>query len=250
MPPEMLTGLQNHPFPVEAFFERSLVLTFAVPLHELEGRLPECLTPDAFQNQLGFVAVAMVETKNLRPRGFPAFLGNDFFLIGYRIFVRYTNTRGRRLRGLYILRSETNKRLMKVLGRVFTRYRYLRTDVECRAENNSLHVAAPSSGFSVEVETNQSEVTLPPGSPFADWREARRFAGPLPFTFSYNACTREVLIVQGLRQDWTPRPVTVRQCIIPYLDSLNFESLVLVNAFLVEKVPYRWNRGVMERWNR
>jgi hypothetical protein len=32
-------------------------------------------------------------------------MGNNFFLIGYRIFVRYTNNAGKSLLGLYILKG-------------------------------------------------------------------------------------------------------------------------------------------------
>lgn len=81
-----LSNLKNHPFGVEAFFESSVVLTFAVPKEQLEPLTPDCLQLDTFQDRWAFVAVAMVQTKNLRPKGFPKFLGNDFFLIGYRHF--------------------------------------------------------------------------------------------------------------------------------------------------------------------
>lgn len=240
--------LQNHPFPVEAFFERSLVLTFAVPVAELRDRVPACLGLDTFEDRLGFVAVAMVDTRDLRPRGFPRFLGNDFFLIGYRIFVRYRNGAGRRQRGLYILRSETDKRRMEVLGSVFTRYRYARTDVACRLENGRMAVTAPSSGFSVVAEIGETEVPLPSGSPFSNWKEARRFSGPLPFTFSYNEELKQVVTVQGRRGEWNPRPVRVVDWRIPFLETLRFKEMVLANAFVVEKVPYQWSKGIVELW--
>ena len=71
-------------------------MTFAVPKEQLQSLIPECLELDTFNDKWAFVAVAMVQTTELRPKGFPKFLGNDFFLIGYRIFVRYTNTAGKR----------------------------------------------------------------------------------------------------------------------------------------------------------
>src|SRR5690242_11409164 len=103
-------SFKNHPFSVKAFFERSIVLTFAVPRDELKDLIPECLQLDTFNDQWAFIAVAFVQTKNLRPGGFPEFLGNDFFLSGFRIFVKYINNKGKRLRGLYILKSETDKK--------------------------------------------------------------------------------------------------------------------------------------------
>lgn len=106
----MLSFLKKHPFAVEAFFESSIVLTFAFPKEQLVDLIPECLELDTFEEKWGFIAVAMVQTKGMRPKGFPRFLGRDFFLMGYRIFVRYTTSSGRRLRGLYIMKSDTDSR--------------------------------------------------------------------------------------------------------------------------------------------
>lgn len=93
----MLSVLKNHPFPVEAYFKRSTVLTFALPLAQLETLIPSPLMLDTYDGKWGFVAAAMVDTKNLRPKGFPKWMGTDFFLVGYRVFVRYLNTQGKNL---------------------------------------------------------------------------------------------------------------------------------------------------------
>ena len=106
----MLEFLKNHPFAVEAYFDSSTVLTFAVPKEQLQSLIPECLQLDTFQDKWAFVAVAMVQTKDLRPKGFPKFMGNDFFLIGYRVFVRYTTNAGKNYRSLYILKSENRQK--------------------------------------------------------------------------------------------------------------------------------------------
>jgi len=134
-------SLKNHPFAVETFFESSLVLTFSVPKEELKGLIPECLELDTFNDQWAFVAVALVQTKNLRPKGFPKFMGNDFFLIGFRVFVRYTNKQGKSLRGLYILKSETNKKKMSFFGNIFTHYNYATTDIDFTSVNNKVIVS-------------------------------------------------------------------------------------------------------------
>ena len=118
----MIPTLKNHPFSVEAYFKSSIVLTFAVHKEQLENLIPECLTIDTLDNTWAFLAVAMVQTKDLRPKGLPKFFGNDFFLIGYRVFVRYTTSQGKNLRGLYILKSETNKKKMQLFGNIFTHY--------------------------------------------------------------------------------------------------------------------------------
>src|SRR5689334_14909381 len=192
----MFGFLKNHPFAVEAFFESSLVFTFAIPKEKIQYLIPECLELDTFNDRWAFIAVAMVQTKDLRPKGFPKFLGNDFFLIGYRVFVRYTNNAGKHLRGLYILKSETDKKKMEFLGNIFTHYNYTTTDINRVTQNGTTQIDSIKSGFKIEIENSEQEnISLPTGSPFADWKEARRFAGPLPFTFTYNVINKKVLII-------------------------------------------------------
>src|SRR6478735_7980514 len=174
----MLSFLKNHPFAVEAFFESSVVLTFAVPKEQLQPLIPECLQLDVFNDKWAFVAVAMVQTKDLRPKGFPKFMGNDFFLIGYRVFVRYTNKAGRNLRGLYILKSETDKKKMEFMGNIFTHYNYTTTDIHQRESIDSKEISSNKSKFKILIGKTTEEISLPENSPFKDWKEARRFAGP------------------------------------------------------------------------
>ncbi|WP_375562570.1 DUF2071 domain-containing protein [Bernardetia sp. OM2101] len=253
----MFDFLKTHPFPVQAFFEYSLVFSFAVPKEELENKIPVCLELDTFKsidNQTGkeieyaFVAVAMVKTKELRPKGFPKFLGNDFFLIGYRIFVNYTDSKGKKLRGLYILKSETDKAKMQILGGVFTQYKYSIIDINTQKTDNELSIFSNKTDFAAKVKFEE-EVNLPKNSPFKDWKEARRFAGPLPNTFTFNPKVNEVLIIKGLRQNWRPSPVQVLEYKIPFLEELNLKNPVLANAFQIENIPYAWEKGRIEKWN-
>jgi len=244
----MLAWLKTHPFAVEAFFEHSLVLTFAVPRAELAARLPAPLVPDTFSEDWGFVAVALVQTRQLRPKGFPAWLGQDFFLLGYRAFVRYPTPAGKRLRGLYILRSETDQRRMTALGNVFTHYRYHTVDIAQHEANGTRRIESRQGNFHVELTPQAAEVALPAGSPFATWAEARRFAGPLPFTFSVDAEAGEVLIVEGVREHWQPQPAAVASYHVGFLEQFGFSQLRLANAFAVEAIPYSWKKGRTEQW--
>lgn len=244
----MLSRIKNHPFAVDAFFEHSLVLTFSAPKAQLEKLVPACLELDTLDDQYGFIAVAMVQTKELRPAGFPRFTGHDFFLIGYRIFVRYRNMAGKSLRGLYILKSETNKRKMEILGNVFTNYHYTTTDITKTQSGTLQSFASVKSGFSFSIDTGQEAVSLPPTSPFTDWKAARRFAGPLPFTFSVDEEKKTVLIIEGQRQNWLPQPVQVTDYRFSFLDALQLSHVHLANAFEIANVPYHWKKGRTEIW--
>jgi uncharacterized protein YqjF (DUF2071 family) len=245
-----MLSLKNHPFAVETKFNSSVVLTYAINKEELQELIPECLSLDTFEDKYAFIAIALVDTKNLRPKGFPTLLGNDFFLIGCRIFVRYTTNDGKRLRGLYILKSETNKNKMSVLGNIFTHYKYTTTDIDFKKNENKISIVSKKSDLEIEVNLDSNKANLPENSPFKDWKEARRFAGPLPFTFSYNKEKKEVLIIEGVRENWIPKPIEITKHKVGFIDQFNFKNVHLANAFMIENIPYYWKKGKTEIWKK
>ncbi|MFZ9935740.1 MAG: DUF2071 domain-containing protein [Luteolibacter sp.] len=236
-----------NPFAVDAWFDSSCTLTFAVPAEDIAARLPSCLVPDTYEDRWGFVAVAVVQTRKLRPAVMPAIFGHDFVLAGYRYFVRYRSASGRNLRGLFIVRSETDKRHMEWLGNFFTRYKYVKTDIRVTRDDRRIDVRSPDTGLEIEVEISPG-CGLPDGSPFTRWEDARRFSGPLPFTFTCEREKNRVLIVEGVRSHWQPRPVRVIHQRIPHLQTLGLGHAVLANAFIVENIPYHWKAGAAEPW--
>lgn len=247
----MLSSLKNHPFAVEAFFKTSLVLTFAAPKEQVQLLVPECLQLDTFNNEWAFIAVAMVQTRHLRPKGFPEMLGNNFFLVGYRVFVRFTNEAGKSLRGLYILKSETDKKKMSLFGNIFTHYKYTTTDIQQNTHDGATEIHSAKSAFALKIEEPADEdVTLPAGSPFNSWKEARRYAGPLPFTFTYNQSKHEVLVIEGVREHWEPKPVKVIDQRFAFIETLGLKDARLANAFIIHDIPYYWKKGKIEKWNR
>jgi len=236
---------------VEAFFESSLVFTFSVPKAQLQHLIPGCLQLDTHKDKWGFIAVAMVQTKSLRPKGFPKLLGNDFFLVGYRVFVRFTNRAGKNLRGLYILKSETDKKRMEIFGNIFTHYNYTTTDIIQMEQDEIRKINSKSSGFEISIVRPGNEtISLPPDSPFADWKEARRFAGPLPFTFTYNPVSGKILVIEGVRENWKPSPVSVINYHFTFIDDLPLSDVKLANAFIIENIPYYWKKGKLEQWKK
>jgi len=240
--------LRRHPLPIRAHFEFTFVMTFAYPPAMLAPLLPPGLRLDEHQGH-GFVAVAMVQTRRLRPAGLPAFVGRDFFLTGYRVFARLTTGEGRELRGLRILRSDTDSRVMKLFGNLLTHYNYHRITVKHRRSRDTLalDVTSPDGAADVQVTARLDANGLPAGSVFPDERTARKFAGPLPFTFDYERETQSIICIEGRRQHWVPQIVQAEIRRLTFLRKL-FPSVEprLVSSFFIEDVPYRWERGVRE----
>ena len=113
----------------------------------------------------------------------------------------------------------------------------------------AITTAGGDAELTVRARIDRAATAPPPGSPFADLRTARRFAGPLPFTFAYERDTRTMVIVQGVRDGWVPMPVEIESLRCAFLERPPFASvpLRLANAFFLEGIPYRWKRGEVER---
>src|SRR5437667_3526525 len=146
----MLHLLKRHSLPVVAFFRHSLVLTFAYPQGLLQPLLPPGLVLDTYKG-FGLLAIAMVQTMHLRLSFLPEYLGQDFFLSGYRIFARL-DTPGSSIRGLRILRSDTNKRLMVLAGNALTHYAYRLCKAECKEEPGKLHITISTPRGDADLE--------------------------------------------------------------------------------------------------
>lgn len=248
----MFYKLKRHPFPVKAYFDFSLVLTYAFPEEVLKPLLPAGLELDTF-NGYGFVAVAMVQTRDLRPAFMPKFMGRDFFLTGYRVFVKYHTQRQKRYRGLFILRSDTNSKMMQRSGNLLTHYNYHTIDIDWKKNDKGIEVNARSADHltdaKIKITFGDENTPLPADSVFKDWKEARRFAGPMPFTFDYEKQTHSIVFIEGVREHWVPTPVQVELADVDFLKQEPFKNspLLLSNAFVTCDVPYMWKKGVREK---
>lgn len=244
--------LHANPFAMTAILRQVLVLTFAYPAPVLAPLVPPWLRLDTYAG-CGFVAVAMVETAGLRPGGTAAWLGTRCFLMGYRIFCRYRRPDGKDLRGLRILGSFTDRRWVAAGGNRLTQYHYRRCRVRLDHQGALVRYIVATRRGEADVhawaDLSGAATAPPPGSPFPDLASARRFAGPLPFTFGVDAHRQRVVVVQGVRQAWDPLPVRVSGVRCRFLDqpALAGQRPILANAFALRDVPYRWLPGETHR---
>ncbi len=247
----MLHLLKRHPIPVRAEFEFVLVLTYALPASRLTTFLPPGLRLDEW-NGYGFLAVAFVQTHHMRPAILPSQFGKSFFLVGYRVFARYRSLNGRDLRGLRILRSDTNKKTMAVFGNLLTHYNYrcARVEIQRNPSDIRIHVATPDGSGDVDLigDLSKPDGFIPPASPFSKEKDARRFTGPMPYTFDYESQTNSIIRILGVRKRWKPKliPTTVSRLSFLEQDSFLDPKPVLASCFYIESIDYRWERGVRE----
>ncbi len=139
---------------------------------------------------------------------------------------------------------------MSLVGNMLTLYGYGKVDARVEEDDGRLSVEVRTRrgrpDLHVVADLRGKPADLPPGSPFASLKDARRYAGPLPFTFGYEKETHSLIVVRGVRSQWDPQPVNVDVRALAFLESPPFgeAGAILANAFHMRGVPYRWERGV------
>ena len=135
--------------------------------------------------------------------------------------------------------------------RVGVNWRYSPAEMTRRGDALSIHIRTSDGAADLKVtaDLGATDEQLPPGSVFTSAHDARRFAGPLPFTFDYEQSTHSIVMIKGQRQGWSPRLVPVQVEQANFLEAPPFvESRpTLCSAFCVHDIPYRWLRGVRAR---
>ena len=191
--------------------------------------------------------MALVQTRSLRPAALPPAFGQDFFLAGYRVFTTFARHDGRRLRGLRILRSDADRLQMVAGGNLLTHYNYTHCDAAIEPDHagTRITVRTHDGRADLDIVAGGEATMLPAGSPFASMKEARRFAGPLPFTFDYEPETDAIIAIEARRTTWRPTPIDVRVDRLAFLDRPPFQGVtpVLAAAFRVADIDYAWKRG-------
>ena len=247
----MLHYLKRHPWAVRAHFDWVLALVFAIPERTAWELMLPGLEPDLYEGQ-GLVAAALVKAKRLRPDWMPACLAQDFFLAGMRVFARGQLADGRVVRGLRVLGSATDSWRMKWADSLLSHYHYDKISLDCLKTDQHLKLTTRDRQGEIQLRlaADLRPADRPPaGSPFPDLRTARRFAGPMPFTFAYEEVTDSLIVVEGARQSWVPRPVQVEVDCLRFFTGPPFAEPGalprLANAFYIEKVDYHWKPGVL-----
>jgi hypothetical protein len=195
------------------------------------------------------VAIGAVSVRALRPAPVPARFGLDYVLTGYRIVTRFPTPGGRVMRGLLILRSDTDRRLMMLGGNLLTRYHYRLARIGLAVDGPGLAVTVDSrdgrADLTVTADLASRPAPLPAGSPFATMADARRFAGPLPYTFDYEARSGSMIVVRARRSEWRPEPLAVDVTRLTFFRHGAFagSTPLLANAFHVSDLAYGWDRG-------
>jgi hypothetical protein len=227
--------------PMQAFIRRCWLVTHRIPEADARAQLPRELAPVTYGGY-AFLNTVIARMEAMRPQGLPAFLGLDYWHVGYRLYAKAATTGGER-EGLYFLRSDCDRRMLAMAGNLFSDFRFhtARIEVMSAASNTSIRVEAHSARVELDL-SGEPQTQLEAGSPFQTVAEAETFLKYKPCGLAPGG-PAQVNAIPISRDEvaWRARSIQVLHQRWEFLDLLPGAQPELV--FEVAPIEYRFGRG-------
>ncbi|HZU52909.1 MAG TPA: DUF2071 domain-containing protein [Holophagaceae bacterium] len=226
--------------PMQSFIRRCWLVTHRIPEADARTLLPLELAP-VTHGGFGFLNTVVARMEAMRPQGLPAFLGLDYWHVGYRLYARAATPDGER-EGLYFLRSDCDRRMLALAGNLFSDFRFHTARIEVDGgSRTSIRVEVP--GAQVELDlSGESQVQLEAGSPFQTMAEAETFLKYKPCGLAPEGRGRvNAIPISRDETAWHARPVQVLNQRWEFLGL--FPNAQPELTFEVAPIEYRFGRG-------
>jgi uncharacterized protein YqjF (DUF2071 family) len=237
------------PFEANTIWAEAVAVNVALDPAALRPLIPPVFDLDLYGGK-AFVSLTASRLKDFGVGRVPRALRMNFYQATYRAHVTYTDFRGRRLRGCYFVRSETNSRVMSLTANLLPEFRAHRcgTCPMLMARNGAHFLltvdtgADPAGKVVLVLDTARPLAGMPGGSVFSSVGEAYDFLVDFYDAFAYDPAAAEVFLLRIDRGDWDIRVVEPVDYYLGYFSSGPFPpgSAALDSVFYFQNVPYRW----------
>ena len=232
---------RNSRLAITSTFYSNTILMYSCDPADLQQILCPGIEVDVIGDR-GHLAVAFVDQRDFRPRGFPRWAGRDFFMIEYLAFVTYRSSDGRQMRGLYLLQSDTPSVLACIASRIFSHYRFRKIDLDTTDTNGTRRFTSAKAGVDVSIELDDQHDL---GT--EHWANYDELVKPRSFNFQHLKRSDSTLVVRGVLKGWTPRPTTVLHADVATIAGLGIKFDGPPKAIEVEDVQYLWRNSRIDR---
>jgi hypothetical protein len=237
------------PFAADTVWAEAVAVNVRLAPAALRPLVPDVFDLDLHDGQ-AFVSLTASRLKDFGVGWVPRALRMNFYQATYRAHVTYTDFRGRKLRGCYFVRSETNSALMSTVANLLPEFRAHRCStypilMARRGGHWVLTVdsgADPAGKVVLVLDDARALSAMPASSCFRSVQDAYSFLVDFYDAFAYDPETREVLILQIDRGDWDVKVMEPVDHYLGYFAGGAFPpgTAQLDSVFYFQNVPYRW----------
>ncbi len=199
------------------------LINFTVSIDEVKKFVPQGIRIRSFENNLAMISMVNVKLTRMRPSFLPGEFSFAYQHIAFRLLVEDSSLNNGFNKGIFFLKSFTNKNLIAIGGNIFTNYRLTPATI---VENGNQ--------FSLEQGSQYIRYCQNPETHSGVNPELKEIIGSLDRAYSVLNNRLNVTIIQ--REKW---PIEWIEC--NDFNTNFFETAKFQGAFRVkEMIPYTW----------
>jgi hypothetical protein len=224
---------------IHGYIERRILINFTADPKVVEKIIPFPFRPKIFKGK-AIVGICLIRLRNIKPKGFPDFIGVNSENGAHRIAVEWDEN-GETKSGVYIPRRDTSLKLNALVGgRIFPgRHYYAKFNVE---ENNGKYHIDFKSSDDTEILIDATETRLFNNkSIFETLSNASDFFENGALGYSPNKDKFDGLRLKTYK--WEVRPLDVQNVKSSFFENEEIfpkDSVKFDNALLMTNIEHEW----------
>jgi hypothetical protein len=244
------------PFAANTIWEHAICVNIRVRPEALRPLVPSQFELDLFDGW-AWISLTASRLKDFGAGSIPRMLRKNFYQATYRAHVTFTDFRGRRMRGCYFVRSETNSPVMSLVANLLPEFKahHCATCPILMARNGDHLLLSvdtgddPAGKVVLMLDASRPLECMPNGSRFPSIASAYDFIVDFVDAFSHDPATNEVFILGIERGDWQIQVFEPVDTYLGYISAGPFAAgaAELDSVFYFRDTPYRWLPLLKER---
>lgn len=224
---------------IQGIIDRRILVNFTVDPEVIRKIIPQPFRPKIYKNK-AIVGICLIRLKNIRPKGFPGFVGISSENAAHRFAVEWTENEEIR-EGVFIPRRDTSSLLNSMAGGRIFPGRHFHAKFDVKEENGHYHIGFTSSdGTTISIDADKTE-TFNSNSIFQHLDNASKFFESGAVGYSPNGDKYDGLQLKTF--NWKVEPLLVTKVHSNFFENeLIFSkgSVQFDNALLMTEIKHEW----------
>ncbi len=225
---------------IKGIIDRRILINFTADPAVVAAILPPPFRPKLYQNR-ALVGICLIRLKNIKPKGFPAFMGLSSENGAHRIAIEWEENCQVK-EGVFVPRRDTSLKLNTCVGgRLFPGKHYLADFKVQEADGKYAVNLLSADGTTVAIATAES-ATFEANSIFGTLENASGFFERGEVGYSPNGAKFDGLRLQT--KQWLVKPLRVSQVQSSFFENESIfpkGSVKFDNALLMTKIEHEWH---------
>jgi hypothetical protein len=225
---------------IKGVIDRRILINFTADPAVVAAILPPPFRPKLYQNR-ALVSICLIRLKNIKPKGFPSFMGLSSENGAHRIAIEWEEN-GQVKEGVFVPRRDTSLKLNACVGgRLFPGKHYLADFKVQEADGKYAVNLLSADGTTVAIAAAES-AAFEANSIFGTLENASGFFERGEVGYSPNGAKFDGLRLQT--KQWLVKPLRVSQVQSSFFENESIfpkGSVKFDNALLMTKIEHEWH---------